>query len=295
MRLLVTGTQGQLVRSLMERAPSAGVEIVAIGRPQLDMADLSTVRPALEGVDADAIVNAAAYTAVDKAEGEEDLATRVNGEAAGEIASLARRRNLPFLHISTDYVFDGAADRPYRENDPTGPIGAYGRSKLAGEHAAAEMNPDTTILRTAWVYSPFGANFVKTMLRLGETRKELSVVADQRGNPSYALDLADAVIAVARKRIERRNDGFGAGVYHLAGSGEATWADLAEEVFAEAARLGRAPVAVKRITAADYPTPATRPGNSRLDTCKLAGDFGVVAPNWRNSARHCVRRLLQNV
>jgi dTDP-4-dehydrorhamnose reductase len=232
MKLLVTGTQGQLVRSLIERAPGVGVEIVAIGRPALDMADPASIAPALEAVTADAIVNAAAYTAVDRAEGEEALATRINGEAAGEIARLAARRGLPMLQISTDYVFDGGGARPYREDDPTGPMGAYGRSKLAGERAVARENPAASILRTAWVYSPFGANFLKTMLRLGETRDEVSVVADQSGNPSSALDLADAILAIAR---QRRDGVPGAGIYHVSGAGEASWADLAEATFAEAA------------------------------------------------------------
>ena len=292
MRLLVTGKEGQLVRSLLERAPRAGVEVVAVGRPRLDMSEPSTVAAALDGVEADAIVNAAAYTAVDKAESEEALATRINGEAAGEIAAYARRLGLPFLHISTDYVFDGEGPRPYREDDPTGPIGAYGRSKLAGELAVLERDPRATILRTAWVHSPFGANFVKTMLRLGETRAELSVVADQKGSPSYAPDLADAILNIARQRVERRSENFGAGVYHMTGSGEATWADLAEEVFAEAERLGRAPVRVRRITAEQYPTPAKRPSNSRLDNSRLNHVFGVTLPDWRVSARACVNRLL---
>ncbi len=292
MRLIVTGVQGQIVRSLIERAPLTGVEIVAVGRPILDMSDPSRVAAALDGVEADAIVNAAAYTAVDKAESEEALATRVNGESAGEIAAHARRRGLPLLHISTDYVFDGEAERPYREDDPTGPIGAYGRSKLAGERAVLERDPQATILRTAWVHSPFGANFVKTMLRLGQTRRELSVVADQWGNPSYALDLADAILEIAKQRLERRAEGFGAGIYHMTGSGEATWADLAEQVFAAAERQGRPRVGVKRISTADYPTPARRPRNSRLDTSKLGRDFGVNLPDWRASARACVDRLV---
>jgi dTDP-4-dehydrorhamnose reductase len=292
MKMLVTGTQGQIVRALIERAPLVGVEVVALGRPTLDMSDPASISAALDGVEADAIVNAAAYTAVDKAEAEEALATRVNGEAAGEIAAFAHRRGLPLLHISTDYVFDGDSLRPYREDDPTGPVGAYGRSKLAGERAAVAQDPGATILRTAWVHSPFGANFVKTMLRLGETRDELSVVADQRGNPSYALDLADAILSIAKQRIELRAQNFGAGIYHMTGSGEGTWADLAEHVFAEAARLGRAPVRVKPITSADYPTPAKRPKNSRLDNSRLSQDFGVILPDWRASAHACVGRLI---
>ncbi len=189
-------------------------------------------------------------------------------------------------------MFDGEGPRPYREDDSTGPIGAYGRSKLAGELTVLERDPRATILRTAWVHSPFGANFVKTMLRLGETRAELSIVADQKGSPSYAPDLADAILNIARQRVESTAGSFGAGIYHMTGSGEATWADLAEEVFAEAARLGRAPVCVKRINSAQYPTPAKRPSNSRLDNSRLNHVFGVTLPDWRVSARICVNRLL---
>jgi dTDP-4-dehydrorhamnose reductase len=291
MRLLVTGNEGQLVRSLKERAPLAGVEIVTLGRPELDLAERATFARALEDVGFDALVNSAAYTAVDRAETEEALATRINGEAPGELAGIAAGRGLPFMHISTDYVFDGEGERPYLEDDPVGPVSAYGRSKLAGEQAALAANPDTTVLRTAWVYSPFGANFVKTMLRLGESREEISVVADQRGNPSYAPDLADAILAIARQRITHGLN-FGAGVYHMTGSGEAVWADLAEAVFAEAERFGRKPVRVKRIATADYPTPAKRPKNSQLDNRKLGDVFGVKLPDWRASTRACVARLL---
>ena len=173
------------------------------------------------------IVNAAAYTAVDKAEAEEAVATHVNGDGAGHVAEAAARLRVPLLHLSTDYVFDGVLDRPYREDDPTAPAGAYGRSKLAGEKLVAERCEDSVILRTAWVYSPFGANFVRTMLRLNETRDEVGVVADQRGNPTSALDIADALIAIAA-RVKDDSSPALRGVFHMTGSGEATWADFAE-------------------------------------------------------------------
>jgi dTDP-4-dehydrorhamnose reductase len=293
-RLIVTGTQGQVVQALQERGPAQGVEIVAVGRPDLDLSDSASVARALEGVEGDAIVNAAAYTAVDKAESEEELALRVNGEGAGAVARFAAARGLPLLHLSTDYVFNGALDRPWREDDPTGPVSAYGRSKLAGEQAVLREHPNAIVLRTAWVYAPFGANFVKTMLRLGETREELSVVADQHGAPTAALDIADAVIAIARKRIADPANPALAGIYHMTGQGEATWAEFASAIFAEAERHGRKPVRVKPIATADYPTPARRPANSRLSNEKLARTFGVVLPDWRLSTRACVARLLQN-
>ena len=237
------------------------------------------------------MVNAAAYTAVDKAEAEEELASRVNGEGAGFVAEAAAKIGAPLLHLSTDYVFDGALDRPYREDDPTGPTGAYGRSKLIGEKRVAARCPDSAILRTAWVYSPFGANFVRTMLRLNETREEVAVVADQRGNPTSALDIAAALIAVAR-RIRSDSSADLRGIFHMTGSGEATWADFAEAVFAEAHARGRRLTRVKRIATADYPTPARRPANSRLDNGKLGRVYGLALPEWRASLSTCCGRLI---
>ena len=204
MRIAVTGSKGQVATSLIERAgPTA--EIIALGRPAFDLTDRDAIFSGLEAARPDVIVNAAAYTAVDKAETEEAVATRVNGEGAGHVAEAAARLGAPLLHLSTDYVFDGALDRSYREDDPTAPTGAYGRSKLAGEKAVAERSEDSVILRTAWVYSPFGANFVRTMLRLNESRDEVGVVADQRGNPTSALDIADALIAIAARVKDDRS------------------------------------------------------------------------------------------
>ena len=203
MRIAVTGSKGQVATSLLERA-GLKAEVVALGRPAFDLADRDAVLAGLKAARPDVVVNAAAYTAVDKAEAEEAVAVRVNGEGAGHVAEAAARLGVPLLHLSTDYVFDGKLDRPYREDDPTAPAGAYGRSKLAGEKLVAERCQDSVILRTAWVYSPFGANFVRTMLRLNETRDEVGVVADQRGNPTSALDIADALIAIAAKGEGRR-------------------------------------------------------------------------------------------
>jgi dTDP-4-dehydrorhamnose reductase len=290
MRIAVTGSKGQVATSLLERAgPKA--EVVALGRPAFDLVDRAAVIAGLEAARPDVVVNAAAYTAVDKAEAEEAVAVRVNGDGAGHVADAAARLGVPLLHLSTDYVFDGALDRPYTEDDPTAPTGAYGRSKLAGEKAAAECCQDSVILRTAWVYSPFGANFVRTMLRLNETRDEVRVVADQRGNPTSALDIADALIAIAA-RVKDDSSPALRGVFHMTGSGDATWADLAEAVFYEAAARGRRVTAVKRIATADYPTPARRPANSRLDNEKLARVYGFRLPEWRQSAAACCARLL---
>ncbi len=289
MRIAVTGSKGQVASSLIERAGS-GVEVVALGRPLFDLEDRGAVIGGLAAARPDVVVNAAAYTAVDKAEAEEALAVRVNGEGAGHVAEAAARLGVPLLHLSTDYVFDGALPRPYREEDATGPAGAYGRSKLIGERLVAERCADSVILRTAWVYSPFGANFVRTMLRLGETREEVGVVADQVGNPTSALDIADALIAIAARARDDSSPGL-RGVFHMTGAGEASWADFAEAIFSEAAARGRPLTRVRRIATADYPTPAHRPANSRLDNGKLFRVYGLRLPEWRASLKACCARL----
>jgi dTDP-4-dehydrorhamnose reductase len=290
MRIAVSGSKGQVATSLIERA-GRQVEVVALGRPAFDLTDRAAVLAGLEAARPDVIVNAAAYTAVDKAEAEEALALRVNGEGAGHVAEAAQRLGVPLLHLSTDYVFDGALDRPYREDDRTGPTGAYGRSKLAGEKEVAGRCRDSVILRTAWVYSPFGANFVRTMLRLNETRDEVGVVADQRGNPTSALDIADGLIAIAA-RVKDDPAPALRGIFHMTGSGEGTWADFAQAVFGEAEARGRRPTRVKPIATADYPTPARRPANSRLDKEKLARVYGLRLPEWLPSVAACCARLL---
>ena len=290
MRIAVTGSKGQVATALAERAGD-GVEIVALGRPAFDLGDRRAVLAGLEAARPDAVINAAAYTAVDKAESDEAAAMRVNADGAGHAAEGAARLGVPILHLSTDYVFGGSLDRPYREDDPTGPEGVYGRSKLKGETLVAERCRDSVILRTSWVYSPFGANFVRTMLRLGETRDEVSVVADQQGNPTSALDIAAALIAVAA-RVKKDPLPSLRGIFHMTGAGEATWADFAEAIFQEAAARGRRPTRVKRIATADFPTAARRPANSRLDNAKLRRVYGLGLPPWRVSLSECCARLL---
>lgn len=293
LRIAVTGWTGQVVCAMLERVP-VGVEVIALRRPDLDLAVPKTVAPALRSARPDVIVNTAAYTAVDQAESEPELAMRVNGEAAGEAARAAAALGIPMIQLSTDYVFDGALDRPYREDDATGPISAYGASKLAGEQAVAAATANHAILRTAWIYSPFGKNFVKTMLRLAETRDEIGVVADQAGCPTSALDIADAIFTVARNLTSRTDDASLRGVFHMSATGEAVWADVAEAIFAEPERQGGKPVRIKRIATADYPTPARRPANSRLDCGKLATIHGVRLPEWQGSLQACVARLLKD-
>lgn len=266
--------------------------VIPVGRPELDLEQPASSLQALAAAEPDCIVNAAAYTAVDKAEAEPELAMRINGFGAGVVAAAAAALGVPLIQISTDYVFDGTSPRPWRESDATAPLGAYGRSKLAGEEAVAASTEDYAILRTAWVYSPYGGNFVKTMLRLAETRDELGVVSDQLGSPTSAPDLAEAIIAVARALVARPGDASLRGVFHAAGTGEASWADLAEAVFAASAALGGPSAKVNRIATADYPTPARRPANSRLDCSLLAERRGVRLPLWRDSVKPCVATLL---
>ena len=291
MRIAVTGKAGQVVTSLVERGAAAGHEVIALGRPELDLADPASVVHVLEAAAPDVIVSAAAYTAVDRAESESDLVHAVNGTGAGAVAEAARALGVPLVHVSTDYVFDGTLGRPYAESDPTGPIGVYGASKLAGEQAVLAAHGDNSaVLRVAWVYSPFGANFVKTMLRLAGDRDEVSVVADQFGNPTSALHIADGIIRVATNMV---SDSYAElrGVFHMTASGEASWADFAEAIFAASAARGGPSARVKRITTADYSTPATRPANSRLDCSLIANAHGVVLPEWRQSLESVMARL----
>jgi dTDP-4-dehydrorhamnose reductase len=294
MRIAVTGKQGQVVRALVERGAHAGIAIVCLGRPEVDLAEPASLGRAIEAVAPDVVINAAAYTAVDKAESDAEMAMAINAKGAEAIALAAAKIGRPVMQISTDYVFDGRLRRPYREDDPVGPVSVYGRTKLAGEMAVAAATPRHAIIRTAWVYSPFGVNFVKTMLRLGETRREVKVVADQWGAPTSALDIADALIAMAAKLNERPDDSTLFGAFHMTGSGETTWAAFAEAIFAEAVTHGRPAVAVESIATAQYPTPATRPANSRLDMTKLKQIYGVELPDWRASVRSCVAHLLTN-
>jgi dTDP-4-dehydrorhamnose reductase len=289
MRIAVTGREGQVARSLLERARD-GTEIVLVGRPNLDLADPSTIAPALQAARPDLVVSAAAYTAVDMAENEPGIAHAVNAVGAGAVASAAAALGVPVVHLSTDYVFDGSKQGAYVETDQTGPIGVYGASKLAGEQAVAAANPRHAILRTAWVYSPFGKNFVRTMLRLAEARDELTVVADQVGNPTSALDIADAILAAAPQLLSGRTDVFG--IFNLAGTGTTNWADFAREILAASDRIGGPSARVTDLTTAQFPTLARRPANSHLSSEKFARTFGWTAPDWRASTNQVVARLV---
>lgn len=291
MRLAVTGKEGQVARALVEAGPSLGTEVIAIGRPDLDLTIPGTVKSALAAAQPDIVVNAAAYTSVDQAEAEPEKASAVNAQGAGAVAAAARALGLAVIQLSTDYVFDGEKATPYTEEDPAAPATAYGRSKLAGERAVVAASPDHVVLRTAWVYSPYGKNFVRTMLALATSRNEMRVVADQRGCPTYAPDIAVAVLRIARNLLNCPDDSQLRGVFHLAGSGETTWAGFAEAIFdSVAANGGQRPVVIP-IRSVDYPTPARRPKNSRLDCSKLALIHGVQLPEWRVSLRACLEAL----
>ncbi len=292
MRLAVTGKNGQVVSALLALA-SAELEILALGRPELDLAQPETVLKALREVKPDAVLSAAAYTAVDKAESEPDIAFAVNRDGARAVAQAASDLGIPLIHLSTDYVFDGAKDTAYVESDPTGPTSVYGRSKLEGERAVSEATDNYVVLRTAWVYSEYGNNFVKTMLRLSENRDEINVVADQFGCPTSANDIAAAVVTIARKLVEDSSAPL-RGVFHLSGTGETNWANFAKQIFAFSAETGGKSIVVNDITTAQYPTPARRPANSRLDCSKLEEVYGIKLPSWQTSTRAVVTALAQS-
>lgn len=291
--MVVTGREGQVVRSLIERSAGQEIEVVCLGRPELDLtASPASIRSAIEGAKPDVLVSAAAYTQVDKAEAEPELAFAINQDGPRALAAAARGLEIPLVHLSTDYVFDGTKPSPYVEDDPAAPQGIYGASKLAGERAVLAENDNSAVLRTAWIYSPFGANFVKTMLRLAQDREEVRVVADQTGNPTSALDIADSIFRVAANLLngpEREKRG----IFHMTGATEASWADFAEAIFEISANAGGPTATVKRIGTADYPTAARRPANSRLDSGKLERVHGARLPEWRSSLKDVVLRLLQ--
>lgn len=295
MKVLVTGREGQLARCLAERASQiSGLELVVVGRPELDLEDRDSIRRAINSHQPQVVINAAAYTAVDQAEEETERAFRVNAEAAGDVAAAASEVGARIIQISTDYVFDGRAEGPYDETAGVNPLGVYGRSKLEGEERVRASNPDHVIVRTAWVYSPFGKNFLKTMMRLAQDRKVVNVVDDQHGNPSSAFDLADGLLVLADKWRTEATIGLGE-VYHLAGSGDTTWCGFARQIFAECERNGLSGAKAEPIRTQDYPTRATRPANSRLNCAKFQGDFGYTAPAWQISAAATVARLAREV
>jgi dTDP-4-dehydrorhamnose reductase len=291
-RIVVTGTQGQVVRSLLETAPARDVEVVAVGRPLLDLAEPTAILPAIAETAPHVLVSAAAYTNVERAESESALALAINAEGAGALAASANTLGIPVIHLSTDYVFDGRQAVPYRETDPLNPLSAYGRSKAQGERAVAAANPQHVIVRTSWIYSPFGRNFVKTMLALAERQDEVTVVADQIGCPTAAAEIAAGILAIARQLATGAGDGR-YGLFHMAAAGSASWAEFAAAVFALSAERGGPSARVIPISSADYPARAMRPANSRLDCAKVAAVYGISLPHWRVSLAACIDRILE--
>ena len=290
MKVLVTGCRGQLVQSLIERSQSYKVELIAIGRPDLDLENPGSIRKTLSRLRPDVVISSAAYTAVDLAEDEPGRAFRVNGRAAGELAEVSRSVGARIIQISTDYVFDGTSPVPYDETAVPNPIGVYGLSKLEGESRVRAANPDHVILRTAWVYSPFARNFVKTMMTLAQTRQGVNVVADQRGSPTSALEFADGIFSILSRWSAGGREGLGE-VFHLAGTGSATWFEFARHVFAECARLGYPSAIAHPVTTAAWPTRARRPANSMLDCAKFAATYGFTMSPWQASVAATVCTL----
>jgi dTDP-4-dehydrorhamnose reductase len=293
MRILIAGWQGQIARAFVEAAPRrAEITACAVGRPALDICEPRTIERALSDAGPDIVINAAAYTAVDKAETEPARAFALNRDGARLLALAAARRGVPIIHISTDQVFDGRKMAPYVETDDPAPLSIYGRSKLEGETAVQAANPMHIILRTAWVYSAVGRNFVKTILEQAQSRRHLRVVNDQRGNPTYAPHLVDAIIAVAVQLKGRDTADPRWGIYHATGTGGATWWDLASEALRKSAELKGPAATVDAIATADYPTTSQRPMNSELDCSKLEQAFGLRLPPWQEGVAACVERLL---
>ena len=297
MRILVTGKNGQLGGSIHKVVSASSAEIntnqnlnefVFVGREELDLNSETNITSYFNDNDKfDIIINCAAYTAVDKAEEEWELANQVNHLAVKQLAKIANKQQAKLMHISTDYVFDGESDKPYVETDKTSPINAYGKTKLAGEKALQEAMPDNAIIiRTSWVYSEFGNNFVKTMLRLGKERSELSVVSDQIGSPTYATDLAEAILAIINNK-DYQNEENPTEIYHYSNEGEISWYDFTKEIF----KLARVDCKVNPINTEQYPTPAKRPKNTFMNKDKISHRFDLDILDWRKSLDSCVAIL----
>jgi dTDP-4-dehydrorhamnose reductase len=292
-KILVTGKNGQVGFELQRALAPLG-DIIAIDRSECDLTDLDALRAFVAQVQPDVIVNPAAYTAVDKAESDADVAYVINRDAVRVMGEEAARLSALVIHFSTDYVFDGAKDGSYREDDATDPQSVYGASKLAGELALAEANPRHLILRTSWVVGAHGGNFAKTMLRLAGERERLSVVGDQHGAPTSAALLADVTAHLVRDYLHVQGE-MAFGTYHVTGGGETTWYDYARFVLSEAIAAGKplkaGPDAVAPLATKDYPTPAQRPANSRLDTSLFQATFGLHLPDWHQSVRHVLQQI----
>lgn len=288
-KILVTGANGQVGWELMRRAEKFGVTAVGTERAELDITDVSAVDAVIIPGAFDVVVNAAAYTAVDKAESEPDKAYAVNRDGPAHLAAACARANIPLIHISTDYVFDGTKQGAYVEDDPINPINVYGASKAAGEQAVRERLDRHLILRTSWVYGVHGHNFVKTILRLAKERDELRVVADQWGCPTAAGDIAEVILGLVRRIDEEGESAWG--TYHYSGAGETTWCGFAEAIVAQAVVQGGRNVTVKPITTAEYPTPAARPASSIMDCSRIRYALAIEPRPWREALAEMLAEL----
>lgn len=292
--LVVFGADGQVGRSLCSMAPPAGWRLAPYDRAGVDITDAAQVEAVLAGVGRGVVLNLAAYTQVDRAESERDAAFAVNRDGAGIVARVAAARDLPLITVSTDYIFPGTSALPVAEDAPTGPLNVYGASKLAGEQAVAAAGGRAMILRTSWVFGPYGQNFVKSILRRMRQQPELGVVADQTGCPTPAPAIAETVWALAPRLVDSRAaDDFG--IFHYCGDEAATWFGFAEAIVAEAAALGWPAIPVRAIATADYPVPARRPAHSVLDCGKLARRFGIGAPSWRTALHTHLPRIMEGL
>lgn len=291
MKILVTGAHGQVGKELSVTASKLGHEVMTTGRIELDITEAQSVEIYIKNNLPDIVINAAAYTAVDKAEQQQDQAYAINHLGAKNIAIACAKHNIPLLHISTDYVFDGSKTEPYNEDDTVSPLGIYGKSKWQGEEVIRKQLKQYIILRVAWVFGAHGNNFVKTMLRLGKDRDELNVVADQFGGPSPAKNIAETLIRLAEKFEQNKNLQWG--TYHYCGHSKTTWCEFAKEIFKQANEIGllENEVTVNPITTSEYPTPAKRPSNSMLNCTKLLNTFGIEMPDWREAVNEVLTEL----
>lgn len=292
MRVLLAGREGQVARALLARLAPEGHHVTALEPPELDLTDRASVARAVAAAAPDLVVNAAAYTAVDRAEDQPELARAVNATGAGWLAEAAACQGAPFLHFSTDYVFDGRKGAPYVEADAPNPLGAYGATKAEGERLVLAAHPRSVVIRTAWVCSPDGANFVKTMLRLAKEREELRVVADQHGAPSFAADLADAVARMAPRLLAAQAGDAAFGLFHLTGAPHTSWHGFTAEILDQAARRGHPRPRLVPIGTGAYPTKAVRPADGRLDCTKISRVHGIAAADWRISLGRCLDALI---
>jgi dTDP-4-dehydrorhamnose reductase len=290
MKVLITGANGQLGRELVRLGQRVDFEVHSFSRQQLDITDKNQIKQIFSRMSPDLVINAAAYTQVDRAENESDLAYAVNKDGPAYLAHLCDGNHLTLIHISTDYVFDGIKGRPYRESDPIAPLGVYGHSKAQGETAIRSILPNHIIVRTSWLYGVYGNNFVKTILKLATEKTTLRVVADQFGSPTSAADLANAVLTIARKISA--NEKFDWGTYHYCCKGITTWHALAEKIIELATPYAALKTRqVEAITTAEWPTPAKRPPYSVLDCSRLKSQFGIEPEAWQQSLKHTIDRI----